>query len=639
MSLEDLMNIPVYAASRHEQKGTEAPASVTIVTSEQIRRYGWRTMFDIFRSVRGFHVSYDRNYASVGVRGVLRSADYNTRILMLVDGHRVNDMLYGQNGLTHEFPVDVDLIDRMEIVRGPTSALYGSNAFFAVVNVITRRGGGLSGVEVSGEVASADTYQGRATYGAGRTPGPEVLLSVTGYTSQGKDLYFPEFAATHGGIATGMDGEGQASAYGSASLGDFALRGAYNHRMKEVPTASYGTIFNDPRFKTWDDRAWVDLAWQKALGDRTEVSARAYYDWYRYHGDYPYAGVDDTVVPPRDYTYLNKDGGQNQWYGTEVLLSSRLGEANRLTAGGEYRNAFQVDQWNYNETPFLQTLNDRRTEQVWALFLQDEATLGGGVTLTAGLRYDHYRSFGGATNPRLAAVWDPWPGTTLKLLYGSAFRAPNAYETFYDDGGISQFGNPDLKPETIQTYEAVLEQSLGGNVRFTVTGFQNRILDLISQVPFDPADPNSPVIFRNIGEARAIGAEAEIEGKWTGYEARLSYSYQDAIEHSTGAWLVNAPRHLLKGQLSAAFWGDRIVPALDLQYTSQRKTLAGDVVGEHWLANFTLSARRLLPGLEVSASVYNLLGTAYADPGADTNTQDTIRQDGRSFRLKVTASF
>jgi iron complex outermembrane receptor protein len=181
-------------------------------------------------------------------------------------------------------------------------------------------------------------------------------------------------------------------------------------------------------------------------------------------------------------------------------------------AGGEYRNAFQLDQWNYDDDPYLQALDDRRTEHVWALFLQDEVTLGGGVTLIGGLRYDHYSSFGGTTNPRLAVVWTPRSGTTLKLLYGSAFRAPNVYETYYDDGGNSQVGNPALLPETIQTYEAVLEQSLGGQVRFTLTGFQNRIHNLITQVPVDPADPASLVIFRNSGESRATGVEAEIEG-------------------------------------------------------------------------------------------------------------------------------
>lgn len=635
MSLEDLMNIPVYAASRHEQTGSEAPASVTIVTSEQIRRYGWRTLVDVLRSVRGFYASSDRNYDSIGVRGFLRPGDYNLRILQLVDGHRMNDMIYGQSNYGRDFPVDVDLIDRVEIVRGPTSSLYGSNAFFGVVNVVTRRGKAVKGLELSGEAGRYDTYKGRATYGSGRPGGTEYLLSATGYTSQGKDLFFPEFAATNDGIAAGMDGERQAGVYGSASLGGFDVRGAYSSRMKEVPTAAFETIFNDPRFKTWDDRAWVDLSWAKAFGARTEVNARAYYDWFHYYGDYPYE--DTTVVPP--VQILNKDGARAQWYGVELLVSHRYGDSHYVSVGGEYRNAFRLNQWTYDEDPYLSKLDDKRKEQLYALFLQDEISLGRGFTVSAGLRYDHYSTFGGTTNPRLALLWTPRPGTTLKLLYGSAFRAPNAYEMFYNDNGYSQLANPALTPETIRTYEAVLEQSLGEKVRFTVTGFNNRIRKLISQQNSDPADPASPLVFRNAGENWATGGEAEIEGKGFGFEGKLSYTYQNAEDRSTGEWLSNSPRQLVKGQFSTAFWGERIVPALDLRYAGPRKTLAGNLVGGYSLANLTVSARRLRPGLEVSASVYNLFDKSYADPGGGEHTQDTLQQDGRSFRVKVTAAF
>lgn len=641
MSLEDLMKIPVYAASRHEQSSSEAPASVTIVTSEQIRRYGWRTLLDVLRSVRGFYASSDRNYDSLGVRGFLRPGDYNLRILQLVDGHRVNDMIYGQSNYGRDFPVDVDLIDRVEIVRGPTSSLYGSNAFFAVVNVITRRGRTLKGVEVSGEAARYDTFKGRATFGSDRPGGTEVLLSATGYKSRGQDLFFPEFAdpATNDGIASGLDGERQAGFFGSASLGDFDVRGAYSQRMKEVPTASYGTIFNDPRFKTWDDRAWVDLSWRKGFGDRTEANARVYYDWYHYYGDYPFAGEDNAVVPPLAYTYINKDGARSQWYGAELLLSHRFGDSHRVTGGGEYRNAFRMNQWNYDEDPYSLYLDDRRTEQLYALFLQDEIALGSGFTVNAGLRYDHYSTFGGTTNPRLAVLWTPRSGTTLKLLFGSAFRAPNAYEMFYGDGGTSQLPNPALTPETIRTYEAVLEQAVGDKVRFTVTGFNNRIRKLIRQENSDPADPDSPILFRNAGETWATGGEAGIEGKWPRFEGRLSYSYQKAEDRSTGEWLSNSPKQLVKGQFSTAFWGDRIVPAIDLRYTGPRKTLMGNLAGGYALANLTLSGRRLLPGIEVSASAYNLFDKSYADPGGAEHVQDSLPQDGRSFRVKVTASF
>jgi iron complex outermembrane receptor protein len=641
MSLEDLMRIPVYAASRREQSISEAPASVTLVTSEQIRRFGWRSLRDVLRSVGGFHVSDDRNYSSLGVRGILRPGDYNSRILLIVDGHRVNDMIYGQNGIGYDFPVDVDLIDRVEIVRGPTSSLYGSNAFFAVVNVITRRGQAVHGVELSGEAGGYDTYKGRATFGSRLSSGPEYLLSATGYKSGGQDLFFPEFEepATNNGIASGVNGERQTGLFGSASFGDFAFQGLYGSRMKEVPTASYGTIFNDPRFKTWDDRAWMDLSWRKHLDSRTEAIARVYYDWYHYYGDYPYAGVDDTVDPPLDFTYINKDGARTQWYGAELLLSHRFGDSHKVTVGGEYRNAFQLDQLNYDENPYFLALDDRRTEQVYALFLQDEISLGKGVILNVGLRHDHYSSFGGTTNLRLGVLWAPRSGTVLKFLYGGAFRAPNAYELYYDDQGASQNANPALNPETIKTYQAVLEQSLGTKARFTVTGFHNRVNDLINQERIDPADPASLFIYRNAGEVWSTGIEAEVDGRWSSLEGSMSYSYQEAENRATGERLTNSPRQMVKGRFSADFWKGRIVPALDVQYTGPRRTLAGILAGGYTLTNLTLSGRRLLPGLEVSASVYNLFDKSYGDPGGGEHVQDLIPQDGRSFRLKATASF
>ena len=141
------MNIQVYSASKSVQSVSDAPASVTVVTADEIQKYGYRTLADILRDVRGFYVTYDRDYSYVGVRGFGRLGDWNSHILLLVDGHRINDNVLGQAMIGTEFPVDVDLIERVEIVRGPSSSLYGAEAFLAVINVITRKAPGLKGLE------------------------------------------------------------------------------------------------------------------------------------------------------------------------------------------------------------------------------------------------------------------------------------------------------------------------------------------------------------------------------------------------------------------------------------------------------------------------------------------------------------
>src|SRR6185295_4844201 len=118
-----------------------------IVTADEIKKFGHRTLAEVLRSVRGIYVTYDRNYANFGIRGFDRPGDFNTRVLLLVDGHRMNDNLYDSALLGSEATLDLDLIDRVEVIRGPSSSIYGNSAFFGVINIITRRGGQIDGAE------------------------------------------------------------------------------------------------------------------------------------------------------------------------------------------------------------------------------------------------------------------------------------------------------------------------------------------------------------------------------------------------------------------------------------------------------------------------------------------------------------
>src|SRR5579863_2827011 len=252
-SLEDLTNIQVYSASKSMQNVSDAPSSVTVVTADEIQKYGYRTLADILRSVRGFYVTYDRNYSYVGVRGFGRLGDWNSHILVLVDGHRINENVLGQAMLGSEFQVDVDMVDRVEIIRGPSSSLYGADAFFAVINVITRKAPQLKGLELSFAPASFGAYQGRATYG-GRYDGIDMLLSGTFYDSQGQTLFFPEFnsPATNNGITRNTDYENSQHILATISFRGFTLQGLFSARDKGAPTAYFGTVFNDPQTRNLD---------------------------------------------------------------------------------------------------------------------------------------------------------------------------------------------------------------------------------------------------------------------------------------------------------------------------------------------------------------------------------------------------
>jgi len=638
VSLEELMNIPVYGASKYEQKLTEAPSSVSIVTSRDIRKYGYRTLADIIRAQRGFYVNYDRNYYYMGTRGFLRPGDYNSRVLLLVDGHRTNDAVYESAAIGTSFILDVDLIDRVEFIRGPSSSLYGSNAFFGVINVITRTGKAYQGSELSGEAGSFETYKARATYGNLGKSGIQGVVSGTWFDSKGDDrLFFPEWndPLTNNGIAENADGDKYYSFFTTLSWHDFTLQGAYNERDKDIPTAPWGTFFNDNRTMTRDGLAYVVLKYDRYFGRGWNVQAKASYNHYWYGGDYVYDWNEDPLDP---FLVVNRDEADGRWVGGELTFRKKMWETHKLTFGAEYRNNFQLFQKNVDDAdPPIVYMDEDQDSDFWAMYLQDDFEIFQGLSLSAGVRFDHYSTFGGTTNPRIALIANPWESTTFKLLYGRAFRAPSAYELYYNDGDSTQKASPDLDPETIDTYELVYEQVLGDNIRGTASGFYYKINDLINQV-IDPTD--DLLVFRNLDTVESYGATIEIEGKWeNGFEGRASYTYQETENKETGQELENAPKSLAKFNLTAPLFTEKLFGSAEAQYTSSRKTVQGNRTGGIWVTNLTLSSARLWDRVALSVSVYNLFDKEYGDPGSTEHLQDVILQDGRTFRIKATASF
>ena len=272
---------------------------------------------DILKSVPGFYVSYDRDEAYIGVRGILRPTDYNTLVLILIDGHRLNENVYDGTYVDGEFPVDIDLFDRVEIIRGPGSSLYGTDAFFAVINIITKRGRDMKGTEVSLSAGGLETYEGRVSYGQKYSNGLEMLLSETYHDSKGyREIFFPELnsPATNFGIARDADGRRFSKTYASAAYRDFTFQMAYGTWDEHYPTGSYGSVFGDTRNKSTGARAYSELQYQHTFEDKWIVDARAYYDWYWYDGVYVY-DYSGAGVPP--FT-VNQDFARGNWWGLDL---------------------------------------------------------------------------------------------------------------------------------------------------------------------------------------------------------------------------------------------------------------------------------------------------------------------------------
>lgn len=620
----------VFGASKYEQKVTEAPSSITIITAEDIKKNGYRTLADILQSVNGMFITYDRDYNYVGFRGFNRPGDYNSRVLLLVDGHRLNDNIYDQAGVGTESPIMVDLIDRVEIIRGPSSSLYGTNAFLGVINVLTKRGRDLQGGEVAASAGSFDSYTGRATYGNRLANGLEFLLSGSYADSAGpRRLFFQEFndPSTNNGLAEHADSDRAYNLFAKLSYSDLTLTGGFVSRDKGVPNAHFGTVFNTTHTRDVDQHAYIDLRYEHDFAPFVDVMARIYYDRYYYRGDF-FLDKSTTALPA---LVLNQDHNTGEWWGGEVKLTKRLFDRHRFTLGAEYRSDFRRELTNADTTPFTSYLHENKGLWSGALYVQDEFRLLDNLIINAGGRYDYYSTFGSTLSPRLALIYN-LPHTTLKLLYGQAFRAPNAYEQFYTGVGLK--ANVDLRPEKITTYEMVLERSLGKHMRLSLAGYHYNITGLISQQA-DPAD--RLLVFQNVDKIEANGLEVEFHGKWAwGLEGRLSYALQEARNQDTHARLTNSPQHMARFSVSVPLIPDTLFAGLDGRYLSRRKTLKGDRTSPYYVMDLTLFSQNIVKGFELGAGIRNLFNQRYGDPVSDDLRQHVIEQDGRTFWMKLT---
>ena len=641
LSLEDLMQIDagqVFGASERLQPSIEAPASVSFVTAQEIHRYGYRTLADILRSVRGMYVTNDRNFSFIGARGFGKPGDYNSRILLLINGHRVNDNIFGQAEIGAEFGLDPATFERVEIIRGPASSLYGDSAFFAVVNVITRSGESLDGTETTVEAGTLGTRLVRASSGQRLSNGLDYVFSGTVEHSDGmQSLYFPAFDTpdTNHGIAEGLDAEGTKQFYGRMTFKGLAITSIYGTRNRDVPTASAQTMFNQQLWneQTTDRHGLLDAYYGRSVGD-TRLTVRGSYDRFSYSGIYP-RWVEADGTP----TAVGLTEGLGARWSASAGVTKPLRYRQTLRAGVEVINNLNQDQKGTvvnDPNPFF-AIDHSSMQQ--ALYVQDEIKFGRWFIVNGGLRYDRYEQFDRVT-PRGALIVMPSSAQSFKYLYGNAFRAPNEYELndiYFGDGVHA------LRPESIDTHEFVWERYANDWLRTAVSSYWYKADRLIT--PTLDGDSLVGISFLNQGQVRAKGLELEAQMRLQGESRALfSYALQSAVDQQTRAELPNSPRHVAKGRISLPGPLPRSFVSVEGQYLSSRTTVARPVddgsvfvasVAGAFTANITM-VQPLGRSWELTGSVRNLFNSKYEDPVSDQHVQVAVQQNGRTARIGLT---
>lgn len=584
----------VVSATRHPMALVDAPAAISVVTREQIEARGAEGVLDALRGETG--ISLQGRTISGRKTISLRGMD-SRHTLILVDGKRIaaSDGVVGHSDFQGDW-IPAEDIERIEVVRGPMSVLYGSEALGGLVNVITRPAGETWALTALAEgTAAAGGRGGDGHRVALRAAGPlgkawRLAATASDVRRQRVD------AAADAGISELEGRHRRDAALQLALLPAVGQRVALEHRSgREERQAGARETRGARRYHqsvTAIDRQHNAFGWTADWGGALDARSLL-----RAYG----STMDVNNTRSNGVASLRPNRLQDRVLEAQVSLLPGRGQA--LTGGFELRD----------ETLFNDGLpGGRGNARHRALYLQDEIELGRPLALTLGLRRDHHGQFGTEWSPRAYAVWRPAPQWTVKGGFGHGFKAPTLKQITAgyreDEGPNTFFGNPGLKPEANDAVEiGVGWESQRAAAQLML--FHNRVDNLIVARLFNTVGVSGQYVFENIDRARLQGAEAAFTFMpGGGLQAALNYQYLDATD-GTGRRLEKRPRHTLGARLE---WeGGAWRAGLGVQST-QGQLLASPVPSQPSQAvpAVTLAGAhaqwRATPAIELGAGVDNL---------------------------------
>ena len=584
----------VVTATKTEKKVEDAPASVTVIDKEEMKKKNMETVDDALNSLSGLFVKRSKGLmdstASVRMRGF--AGDEYT--LVLIDGQPLND---AYTGGVEWGALPVENIERIEVIRGPASALYGGNAMGGVINIITKTPQKLE-LEASSGYGAHDTYRYRlsagnrfwdrlsirlgyeeeSTDGYPTTPVYRTIASGTGDVSGGypmNDKYGePRYwvvgdKGDNGAQRRSINGKLSLDFSETGNLSFTAVSGRYEYDYG--PPHTYMGTFEGYAIAGPDQRARFRpndfISWTGIGKNETDTYALVFKEMF---GPIEINAQAGTVQVDDRYTlesgsgsddYNNSPGSlkitENESWFTELRGDAPVGKSHILTLGTSYRT--DESDTNDYDIPFYRSYSDAGpsifysggNSKTWAVFAQDEWRVIDPLTLYMGLRFDSWKVSDGASgvpgaetryasnteselSPKVAAVWKALANTTLKASVGHAFRPPTLYELYrtWQSWRRTYQSNPNLKPETVWTCEMGIDQYFfNKKTRLSLTGYRNDIHDLIYY-----RTEGSSKIQSNAGKARTYGLELEASQKvtdWLSLWGNFTYTDAEIIDNPT----------------------------------------------------------------------------------------------------------
>ncbi len=631
----------IITATRYIKRIEEAPATATVISAEQIRNMGARDILDVLKTVPGIGISRITGYGFFGIESRGIKNNHSQKVLIMIDGHRVNEPNSG--GASFVFNnLMVENIKRVEVIRGPGSALYGANAFVAVINVVTKSAGEIDGIELLSCGGSYDTQHHNIIFGKELSK-LKIAGSFDYLDTNGPSLHVDSDLI---GRSAHTDAWERKYDFGlKMSYGDFSFSGRYVERDRGPYIGAVNVLNDDSELE--HSHLFGELIYNRDIGENLHLLAKGYYDDYSLYIDWEL--FPEGALPAFPDGMIGIPETKNRTLGTEVQLDYSLCDNNTITAGSliEYIEQYDTRHTaNFNPSMIAPTpigplqditswgnYNKDAYRGVTALYVQDVWKFTQNIEGTFGIRFDYYSDIGETYNPRAALVWKFTENAHLKLLYGSAFRAPSFIE-LYNSNNPTETGNPDLKPEKIDTYEVSIGYDFARRYSTNITYFRSIIDDTIRL--------DSSSVYANTGKVKIDGVEVELKANIKeSHYGYVNYTYQYPRDDETGSKIIDVAAH--KGNVGANFeLGKHLNINSNLLVVGPRRRASADIRDKltgYELLDLTLIGKDFFRTAEFRASVHNLLDDDYADPAATGTVADDYPRKGINFTIDFRYKF
>ncbi|APR99513.1 hypothetical protein BCY86_01565 [Pajaroellobacter abortibovis] len=647
LDLEMIPSAEVFAASRMDESIEDAPSSVSVITAQELRAMGYWSIAEAVRGIRGIYLSFDNAYTSVGVRGISPLGNNGNRLLVLLDGHPTNNNYTGSSMVGYDARTDLEDIERIEVIRGPGSVSYGTGAFAGVINLVTHHRNLPTHQEINLSTVSKGVGGGHATTQWHFSPHAGFWTSVGGVH---KSL---EFDSISGNDADEKPDFNAGTIEGRMWYKSFSLQWFYNTRDKYVFIKHPHLQKRIPNNRFIDARGFLEARFEPKLNSQWQLLSRSYLNLYNLRSHLMYQSDRDTSI----------ETFNGNWLGMEQRVMWTPLNYMRFTAGGEIQYHYKMDLagWNTEET-YLD-----RSDTLWigAGYLMADFVFSPSFKLNLGNRFDYYSTSKGSFNPRIAVIWHPYADGNLKIMGGKAFRAPSAYELFYErsfGSDIQQGSSRDtshpkyhlsdisLNPESLYSIEIELSHHFSPKVTGIIAAYANSIYHFI--VLRGEGTQNSPLQFRNAHSSKLyLGGELELRREWAqGWTIAATYSLQQPSyinDNGNHRMIANVPQHMGSIKGSGPIINKTLMFNSRLTLESGRydrfdrihDTEPQGMTNPNVLWDVVFSGEAAHIPFRYSIGIYNVFDWRYHIPVSPAFTERTVRGYGRTLLVSTTLTF